>query len=428
MGDHRVSGRHGVPDPMQEILNSDRNYSASGDAAEPFSTYDEAEESPSYDLFDGPSLEESENEVDSSKKSRRAWITPGMIEDQSSLAGRESAEKIESEQQRLFDEINDQPAESGWRGMMADHLGIKLPPSKSEIQQRKKKASEMAAEKEVLLQINQRLWQDIRRPLNRTKGGCGYVSMISLKGGVGKTTVSSILSHVISGIREESVVVMDVDPNYGTIHNRLGVNPVYALRDLVANNRYASSSPQRLGEFVGQVPGTEIAVVKGDMGRANYRPALDQDVKIAASLFHPYFSIGLLDNGSGLFHPSIKGSLDTSMTAVLVADNTRDSFDVIEAALEALNAGGHHDIRQRVILAVVNRTRPFVGHNDSEEDALTAEVIEQEFRDRAEFRAVVSIPFDPVLNQSGPIQVDSLRRKTLTAFKKLAAFVIDDLS
>jgi len=81
--------------------------------------------------------------------------------------------------------------------------------------------------------INER---DVDARIRRNLGpGCRSIAVISPKGGVGKTLLSFLLGSVLADVRRERVVVVDTNPDFGTLADLVGERVPATISDLLAD-------------------------------------------------------------------------------------------------------------------------------------------------------------------------------------------------
>lgn len=292
---------------------------------------------------------------------------------------------------------------NGWQGTLYRITRINLGPSRKDLQE---------------LEIRQRL----NRQLRRTRGYCGYVGISSEKGGVGKTTLAAMLAAEIAEGRRESVGVADLNPDLGTLPDRLGVRPQHSIRDLLA---HVEEIPWRyhVHDFMEKVPEMNVRVLAASTDRKIRHQLSVSDVELLAELFAPFFSFAILDNGTHITHQAMLGTLRIAHGMVLVSDNTKDGANLARKTLQFLTDNGYPDMRRRVVLAVVAKETA---------SPVKVRAIEKAFKDHV--RELVIVPYDPALDGGGKIPFRDpnamnklLRPQTRAAVRRLAAIVVDDL-
>ena len=285
------------------------------------------------------------------------------------------------------------PPTSGWRKSLHSLSGgaINLGESPADVRRR-----------ELIGRINQ--------PLR----GCYKIAMLSLKGGVGKTTTTTTLGSTFSSLRGDRVVAVDANPDRGTLALKIPRETTATVRHLLRDapkikkysdvRAYTSQSPARLEVLASeQDPSVSEAFSEDD-----YRRTVD--------LLEHFYNIVLTDCGTGLMHSAMKGVLDEADSLVLVSSGSVDGAQTSAATLDWLEAHGYRDLVAKSV-CVINSVRPKSGKVDL--DKLAAH-----FQQRC--RAVVRLPFDEHLEEGAEIALDQLAPETRLALLELAAVVADD--
>ena len=158
--------------------------------------------------------------------------------------------------------------------------------------------------------------EDIDQALSKTQSGCRTISILSNKGGVGKTHLSINLAYYLSRAGK-SVLLIDADMGNADISNKLGIFPKVTLLNLID----ADTPPPGLVTPTGF--GFDlIAGCTGEFRLANlsYLQRV-QFIKHFVSLGQPY-DFMLLDLGAGISSQVIDFGLAADNTIVLTT--TRD--------------------------------------------------------------------------------------------------------
>ena len=92
----------------------------------------------------------------------------------------------------------------------------------------------------------------MQRPLR----GCYRIALLSLKGGVGKTTITATLGATFASIRGDRVVAVDANPDRGTLSQKVPLETPATVRHLLRDaegieaysdvRSYTSQGPSRL--------------------------------------------------------------------------------------------------------------------------------------------------------------------------------------
>ncbi|MDN5857057.1 MAG: MinD/ParA family protein [Pseudonocardia sp.] len=283
----------------------------------------------------------------------------------------------------------DEPA-VGWRRAVLRMSGGLLNPGPSPAELR---------EREVLHRI--------RRPLLQSH----RIAVTSIKGGVGKTTVATLLGLVMAENRGDRVIALDANPDAGTLADRLtGESHVTVrelLRDLGRINTWTEVS--RYTSLAGrlQVLASEQDPAAGDaFSREEYEHI--------CALLDRFFNVIVTDSGTGLVHSAMEGTLKLADSLIIVGAPTVDGAGRASKTLDWLFGHGHGALAADSV-AVLSCDRT------SHEVDLGR--IREHFRTRC--RAVVEIPHDPHLATGGRVQLSRLRPRTRAAAYELAALMAD---
>jgi MinD-like ATPase involved in chromosome partitioning or flagellar assembly len=253
----------------------------------------------------------------------------------------------------------------------------------------------------------QALVAQVQRPLR----GCYRIAVLSLKGGVGKTTVTATLGATLASIRGDRVIAVDANPDRGTLSQKVPLETPATVRHLLRDaegieaysdvRAYTSQGPSRL----------EVLASESD-------PAVSEafssdDYHRTLGVLERFYSLVLTDCGTGLMHSAMAAVLAKADALIVVSSGSVDGARSASATLDWLDAHGHQDMVRNSI-AVINAVRPRSGKVDMKK-------VVDHFNRRC--RAVLEVPFDPHLEEGAEISLDRLEPKTREALVELAAVV-----
>lgn len=91
---------------------------------------------------------------------------------------------------------------------------------------------------------------------NKPLQGCYRIALLSLKGGVGKTTITATLGATFASIRGDRVVAVDANPDRGTLSQKVPLETAATVRHLLRDadgvarysdvRSYTNQGPSRL--------------------------------------------------------------------------------------------------------------------------------------------------------------------------------------
>ncbi|NJC22062.1 MinD-like ATPase involved in chromosome partitioning or flagellar assembly [Arthrobacter pigmenti] len=242
-----------------------------------------------------------------------------------------------------------------------------------------------------------------------------YVPVLSRKGGVGKTTVTTLLGMALADIREDRIIAMDANPDRGTLSDRSPGRAEYTARQLV-QNRFMVDSFAQLSSYVAR-DGSRLHVLASDTDPTVAQAFDDADYRAVTDILGRYYSIVLTDSGTGMVHSVMKGTLEKADAVVLVSGGSVDEARLASETLSWLEAHGRHDLVAKAIVVInmSSGSRTEVNVNE----------IEEHFRSRV--GTVIRIPYDRHLAEGSRVDLAKLQPRTRDAVTELAALVVDQL-
>ena len=249
----------------------------------------------------------------------------------------------------------------------------------------------------------------------RLDGATRFVAVLSRKGGVGKTTMSTLLGMALASIREDRIIAIDANPDRGTLAERIAKTSEATVRDVVeqAHAIHAFSDFQALVSR----DETRLDVLASDTSRAVAEEFSEDDYNVVADLAKRFYSIVLTDCGTGMVHSVMRATLDRADQLVIVSGGSIDEARLTSETITWLEASGYAELAKHAVVALNTATH---GTN-----LVKLDEIEEHFASRV--RDIVRIPYDPILATGATIDFDSLRPLTQEAVRELAASVVDGL-
>jgi MinD-like ATPase involved in chromosome partitioning or flagellar assembly len=249
--------------------------------------------------------------------------------------------------------------------------------------------------------------------VNQPLQGCYRIALLSLKGGVGKTTITATLGATFASIRGDRVVAVDANPDRGTLSQKVPLETPatvrHLLRDAEGIERYSD-----VRSYTSQGP-SRLEVLASESDPAVSEAFSSDDYTHALEVLERFYSLVLTDCGTGLMHSAMAAVLAKADVLIVISSGSVDGARSAAATLDWLDAHGHQDMVRNSI-AVINAVRPRSGKVDMQK-------VVDHFSRRC--RAVRLVPFDPHLEEGAEISLDRLKRETREALIELAAVVAD---
>ncbi|WZH36778.1 MAG: hypothetical protein PIR02_18835 [Microbacterium enclense] len=246
-------------------------------------------------------------------------------------------------------------------------------------------------------------------------GGARFVPVLSRKGGVGKTTVTSLLGMALADARDDRVIAVDANPDRGTLADRVGRPNGRTVRDLVRAHDEVDGYHD-VSSIVAR-DATRLDVLASDSDPRVSEAFSDDDYRQVADVAAHYYSIVLTDTGTGIVHSVMEATLERADSLVVVAGLSVDEARLASETLTWLETNGYAD-RVRSAIVVLNSARPGT-------PLVRESELEAHFRTRVQ--TVIRMPYDPRIAAGSAISFRDLQPETRQAARELAAAVVEGL-
>jgi len=257
----------------------------------------------------------------------------------------------------------------------------------------------------------------INRVRTPVAGGHHRVAVLSLKGGVGKTTTAVGVGATLATLRGDRVIAIDANPDRGTLSDKVRLETAATIRDLLTErdqvSRYAD-----IRAFTSQAP-SRLEVLASDRDPGVSVAFGAEDYCDAARMLEHFYSICITDCGTGLLHSAMSGVLRLTDQIILVSSPSVDGARSASATLDWLEAHDCGDLVRNGVV-VLSAIRP------KSKSTVDLDRLEHHFAARC--RAVARIPYDPHLEEGAEIELELLGSDTAEAYLALAAVVGDGLA
>ncbi|MCX5176468.1 SCO5717 family growth-regulating ATPase [Streptomyces virginiae] len=256
----------------------------------------------------------------------------------------------------------------------------------------------------------QRKLELIRTPVM----SCYRIAVISLKGGVGKTTTTTALGATLATERQDKILAIDANPDAGTLGRRVRRETGATIRDLVQAIPYLNSYMD-IRRFTSQAP-SGLEIIANDVDPAVSTTFNDEDYRRVIETLGRQYPIILTDSGTGLLYSAMRGVLDLADQLIIISTPSVDGASSASTTLDWLSAHGYADLvsRSLTVISGVRETSKMIKIED----------IVQHFETRC--RGVVVVPFDEHLAAGAEVDLDMMRPKTREAYFNLSALVAED--
>ena len=260
-----------------------------------------------------------------------------------------------------------------------------------------------------------------RKAMNRRiafpfEQGTRFVPVLTRKGGVGKTTVTTLLGMALAEVRDDRVLGIDANPDRGTLAERVARSTGATVRDVV-NLAAGINSFTDFAELVSKDK-SRFHVLASDTDPLLSEAFDEDDYNVVADQAARFYSIVLTDCGTGVVHSVMRPTLERADGLVIVSGGSVDEARLASETLTWLEANGHGELVKNAIVALNTATQ---GTN-----VVKLDEIEQHFVSRV--RDVVRIPYDPFLAAGSIVDWARLGPYTREAARELAALVVEGMA
>ena len=247
-------------------------------------------------------------------------------------------------------------------------------------------------------------------------GGARFVPVLSRKGGVGKTTVTTLLGMALADARDDRIIAVDANPDRGTLAERISRTSGKTVRDLV-KVRSEVTGYNDISNIVARDE-TRLDVLASDSDPRVSEAFNDRDYHDVASLAAHYYSIVLTDTGTGIVHSVMGATLELADQLVVVAGSERrrgatglrDTHVARDQRL--LRAGAQRGRRAQQLAARARRSCVRTSSRRTSAPACAPSC---------------GFPYDPHIAAGSAISFRDLQPATRLAARDLAASVVEGL-
>nr|WP_028800828.1 hypothetical protein [Streptomyces sp. 142MFCol3.1] len=250
-----------------------------------------------------------------------------------------------------------------------------------------------------------RIARELQQPVTTGR----VIAVTSIRGGVGKSTVSALLGRTFNHYRHDPVLTLEADAALGTLPVRMGADSVrWACADLA---RILNPSMQ-----LTDVTGYLVPVTDGGWllpaGQGRVGAPLDvRTYRTVTLALRRYFAVTVVDCET-LPGEVARTAMDTAHARVVVAPLTAEGVGGTRQVLDWLAQLPHSALASTVVALTAG----------SPDMVLDVKAATAHLRETGV--TVISLPYDRHLAGGGPIRADLLGQSTRDATVRLAAEVM----
>jgi MinD-like ATPase involved in chromosome partitioning or flagellar assembly len=257
-----------------------------------------------------------------------------------------------------------------------------------------------------------RLDAQIRRELG---DGCRTIAVISPKGGVGKTLLSFLLGAVLADVRSQRVLVVDTNPDFGTLADLVDARVPATISDLLHDLPSVKTAEELQGYVTVTETGMHILAAPQDpvemlrLGASGY---------LAVNhLIRQHYDIVVYDCGTGFLDEITQFALRHADQVALISAPLLVTAKIILGAVDHLEDTYFDLMRTTLVVNMVQRG-----------DHLDRSKLHSMLQHR--IGGIVEVPFDDRVQRDidlGQFRHSQLVASTRLAVKRLAAEIVSRL-
>lgn len=264
----------------------------------------------------------------------------------------------------------------------------------------------------------QRQEEELGRRISRQLQGSYNTAVLSLKGGIGKTSTTVGVGLTLAEYRGDAPCAIDANPDSGDLVER-------ALGEGI----YQQSSPRTISDLLRNIESidslTALARYMHHAGRLHLI-AGEQDPEVSDSLtaeeylrirklISAYYSVALTDCGTGVTHNAMSGILQSADNLVIAAGYAVSGAKRARSTLQWLASHGYEDLARNAIVVITDK--------DEVSSRVDKDAIEEHLAGIC--RELIAVPHDRGVADGDLVTLDVLKPETRRAYKEIAAAIVD---
>lgn len=258
--------------------------------------------------------------------------------------------------------------------------------------------------------------------VQRSLDGPKTIVVINPKGGAHKTTATLLMAATFGIHRGGYTLAWDNNETRGTLgwrstHARHSNTAVNLLQDIGRFTDLASARVGDLDSYVRSQGRSQFDVLASDEDAASAASVDAQGFTSLHTALSRFYRVMVIDTGNNMRASNWQAAIDAADQLVIVSTVREDTAQSAAWAIDALRATGHAEMVRHAV-TVLSAPEPKV-------DKHLRKRLHEHFG--ALTRAVLDVPHDKRLIPGGPIEYESLHRRTRDAWLQVTATVADGL-
>jgi MinD-like ATPase involved in chromosome partitioning or flagellar assembly len=260
--------------------------------------------------------------------------------------------------------------------------------------------------------------EELARRISRQLHGSFNTAVLSLKGGIGKTSSTVGVGLTLAEFRGDPPCAIDANPDSGDLVER-------ALGEGI----YQQATPRTITDLLKNLDSinslTELSRYMHHSGRLHLI-AGEQDPEVSDSLtaeeylrirklIGSYYSVALTDCGTGVTHNAMSGILQSADNLIIAAGYAVSGAKRARSTLQWLASHGYEDLARNAIVVITDK--------DEVSSRVDKDAIEKHLAGMC--RELIAVPHDRGVADGDLVTLDVLKPETRRAYKEIAAAIVD---
>ncbi|CAH0267657.1 ESX-1 secretion-associated protein EspI [Arthrobacter sp. Bi83] len=259
---------------------------------------------------------------------------------------------------------------------------------------------------------------ELARRISRQLQGSFNTAVLSLKGGIGKTSTTVGVGLTLAEFRGDPPCAIDANPDSGDLVER-------ALGEGI----YQQATPRTITDLLKNIDSidslTGLSRYMHHSGRLHLI-AGEQDPEVSDSLtaeeylrirklISGYYSVALTDCGTGVTHNAMSGILQSADNLIIAAGYAVSGAKRARSTLQWLASHGYEDLARNAIVVITDK--------DEVSTRVDKDAIEEHLAGMC--RQLIAVPHDRGVADGDLVTLDHLKPETRRAYKEIAAAIVD---
>ncbi|MEE2523983.1 MinD/ParA family protein [Pseudarthrobacter sp. J75] len=264
----------------------------------------------------------------------------------------------------------------------------------------------------------QREEDELARRISRQLQGSFNTAVLSLKGGIGKTSTTVGVGLTFAEFRGDPPCAIDANPDSGDLVER-------ALGEGI----YQQATPRTITDLLENIESidslTSLSRYMHHAGRLHLI-AGEQDPEVSDSLtateylrirklISNYYAVALTDCGTGVTHNAMSGILQSADNLIIAAGYAVSGAKRARSTLQWLASHGYEELARNAIVVITDK--------DEVSSRVDKDAIEEYLAGIC--RELIAVPHDRGVADGDLVTLDVLKPATRRAYKEIAAAIVD---